>query len=107
MFNIEASKELSLQLLSQISEKINELAPKRQDYLRSFQNPKLRNEIKVTILATSSEVENRLRVRLRKHRRRQRRKKKKWLRLKIRPRKRKKKRMKRRCGGGEEVSSAD
>lgn len=57
MFNIEASKDLSLQLLSQISEKISELAPSAKIIFGLSQNPKLRNEIKVTILATSTEAE--------------------------------------------------
>jgi cell division protein FtsZ len=57
MFNIEASKDLSLQLLSQISEKISELAPNAKIIFGLSQNPKLKNEIRVTILATSSEPE--------------------------------------------------
>lgn len=57
MFNIEASKDLSLQLLSQISEKIGELAPNAKIIFGLSQNPKLKNEIRVTILATSSEAE--------------------------------------------------
>jgi cell division protein FtsZ len=57
MFNIEASKDLSLQLLSQISEKIGELAPSAKIIFGLSQNPKLKNEIRVTLLATSSEVE--------------------------------------------------
>ncbi|MFA5169594.1 MAG: cell division protein FtsZ [Candidatus Paceibacterota bacterium] len=57
MFNVEASKELSLQLLSQISERIGELAPNAKIIFGLSQNPKLRNELRVTILATSSEVE--------------------------------------------------
>lgn len=57
MFNVEASKELSLQLLSQISERIGELAPNAKIIFGLTQNPKLKNEIRVTILATSSEAE--------------------------------------------------
>lgn len=57
MFNVEASKELSLQLLSQISERIGELAPNAKIIFGLSQNPKLRNELRVTILATSSEAE--------------------------------------------------
>jgi cell division protein FtsZ len=57
MFNVEASKELSLQLLSQISERIGELAPNAKIIFGLTQNPKMRNEIRVTILATSSEIE--------------------------------------------------
>ncbi|MFZ3055035.1 MAG: cell division protein FtsZ [Minisyncoccales bacterium] len=57
MFNVEASKELSLQLLSQVSEKIGELAPNAKIIFGLTQNPKLRNELRVTILATSSEIE--------------------------------------------------
>ena len=57
MFNIEASKDLSLQMLSQISEKISELAPNAKIIFGLSQNPKLKNEIRVTILATSSEID--------------------------------------------------
>ncbi|MDD4531805.1 MAG: cell division protein FtsZ [Candidatus Pacebacteria bacterium] len=57
MFNVEASKELSLQLLSQISERIGELAPNAKIIFGLSQNPKLRNELRVTILATSGEAE--------------------------------------------------
>ena len=57
MFNVEASKDLSLQLLSQISEKISELAPNAKIIFGLSQNPKLKNEVRITILATSSEVE--------------------------------------------------
>jgi cell division protein FtsZ len=57
MFNVEASKELSLQLLSQISERIGELAPNAKIIFGLTQNPKMRNELRVTILATSSEAE--------------------------------------------------
>ncbi len=57
MFNVEASKDLSLQLLSQISERIGELAPNAKIIFGLTQNPKLKNEIRVTILATNSEVE--------------------------------------------------
>ncbi len=60
IFNIEASKDLSLQLLSQISEKISELAPSARIIFGLSQNPKLRNEIKVTILATSTEAEKKV-----------------------------------------------
>jgi cell division protein FtsZ len=56
MFNVEASKELSLQLLSQVSERIGELAPNAKIIFGLTQNPKLRNEIKLTILATSGEA---------------------------------------------------
>jgi cell division protein FtsZ len=57
MFNVEASKELSLQLLSQVSERIGELAPNAKIIFGLAQNPKLKNELRVTILATSSEAE--------------------------------------------------
>jgi cell division GTPase FtsZ len=57
MFNIEASKELSLQLLSQVSERVGELAPNAKIIFGLTQNSKLRNEIRLTILATSGEVE--------------------------------------------------
>jgi len=62
MFNIEASKDLSLQLLSQISEKISELAPTAKIIFGLSQNPKLKNEIRVTLLATSSEAEKKVRT---------------------------------------------
>lgn len=62
MFNVEASKELSLQLLSQISERISELAPNAKIIFGLSQNPKLRNEIRVTILATSGEKEKKVKV---------------------------------------------
>jgi len=62
MFNIEASKDLSLQLLSQISEKISELAPNAKIIFGLSQNPKLKNEIRVTILATSSEEEKKSKI---------------------------------------------
>jgi len=57
MFNVEASKELSLQLLSQVSERISELAPNAKIIFGLSQNPKLRKEIRVTILSTSGEKE--------------------------------------------------
>ncbi|MDD4531475.1 MAG: cell division protein FtsZ [Candidatus Pacebacteria bacterium] len=57
VFNVEASKELSLQLLSQISGKIGELAPNAKIIFGLTQNPKLRNELRVTIFATFGEAE--------------------------------------------------
>lgn len=52
LFNIDGSRELSLQTLAQISEKINELAPNAKIIFGLNQNSKMKNEIKVTILAT-------------------------------------------------------
>lgn len=55
MFNIESSKNLSLQLLSQISERISVHVPNARIIFGLTQNPKLKNEIKITIFSTSSE----------------------------------------------------
>jgi cell division protein FtsZ len=57
MFNVESGKELSLQLLSQVSEKISEFAPNAKIIFGLSQNPKMKNELKITILATGSEPE--------------------------------------------------
>jgi len=57
MFNVEAGKELSLQLLSQVSEKVSEFAPNAKIIFGLSQNPKMKNELKITILATGSEPE--------------------------------------------------
>ncbi|MDD5098150.1 MAG: cell division protein FtsZ [Candidatus Pacebacteria bacterium] len=57
MFNVESGKELSLQLLSQVSEKISEFAPNAKIIFGLSQNPKMKNELKITILATGSEAE--------------------------------------------------
>jgi cell division protein FtsZ len=54
LFNIDCSKELSLQTLAQISQKISELSPNAKIIFGLNQNPKMKNEIKVTILATSN-----------------------------------------------------
>jgi cell division protein FtsZ len=54
LFNIDGSKELSLQTLAQISQKINELSPNAKIIFGLNQNPKMKSEIKVTILATSN-----------------------------------------------------
>ncbi|MFA5009603.1 MAG: cell division protein FtsZ [Candidatus Paceibacterota bacterium] len=58
MFNIEGSKDLSLQILAQISDKINELSPNAKIIFGINQNPKMKNEIKVTILATINQEKN-------------------------------------------------
>lgn len=58
MFNVEGSKDLSLQVLAQISEKINELSPNAKIIFGINQNPKMKNEIKVTILATINQEKN-------------------------------------------------
>ncbi len=57
MFNIEGSKDLSLQMLSQISGKISDLAPNAKIIFGLSQNPKLKNEVRITILSTLSEAE--------------------------------------------------
>jgi len=57
MFNVEAGKNLSLQLLSQISEKISDLSPNAKIIFGLTQNIKFKNDIKITILATNSEIE--------------------------------------------------
>jgi len=54
MFNIEGSKDLSLQSLSLISRKINEMSPGARIIFGLINNPKMKNEIKVTILSTGS-----------------------------------------------------
>ncbi|GMX58779.1 MAG: hypothetical protein MCSN_4330 [Candidatus Microsyncoccus archaeolyticus] len=54
MFNIDGSKEMSLQSLSLISEKISELSPNARIIFGLTSNPKMKNEIKVTILSTGS-----------------------------------------------------
>ena len=55
MFNVEASKDLSLQMLSQISEKISELSPNARIIFGLTQNPKFKNDIRITIFATAEE----------------------------------------------------
>ena len=57
MFNVEAGKSLSLQLLSQISEKISSLSPNAKIIFGLTQNVKFKNDIRITILATNNEVE--------------------------------------------------
>jgi cell division protein FtsZ len=54
MFNIEGSKDMSLQSLSLISEKISETSPNARIIFGLTSNPKMKNEIKVTILSTGS-----------------------------------------------------
>ncbi|MDD5569012.1 MAG: cell division protein FtsZ [Candidatus Pacebacteria bacterium] len=55
MFNVEASKDLPLQLLAQISQRINQLAPNAKIIFGLSQNPKLKNEVKITLLATAGD----------------------------------------------------
>ncbi|MCK9578016.1 cell division FtsZ family protein [bacterium] len=55
IFNIEGSKDLSLQTLSQISEKISEHVPNARIIFGLSQNQKLKNEIKIAIFATISD----------------------------------------------------
>jgi cell division protein FtsZ len=57
IFNIEGSKDLSLQSLSDISGRVSELAPNAKIIFGLSQNQKSKNEIRITILSTSSEVE--------------------------------------------------
>jgi len=54
MFNVEGSKDMSLQSLSLISEKISEMSPNARIIFGLTNNPKMKNEIKVTILSTGS-----------------------------------------------------
>jgi len=56
MFNVESDKNLSLQMLSLISEKISELSPNARIIFGLMQNPKFKNDIRITILATAEEV---------------------------------------------------
>ncbi|MDD4409618.1 MAG: cell division protein FtsZ [Candidatus Pacebacteria bacterium] len=58
IFNIESSKDLSLNLLSQISEKISVHVPNARIIFGLTQNPKLRNEIRITIFSTISDSKN-------------------------------------------------
>jgi len=60
MFNIEGSKDMSLQSLSLISEKISETSPNARIIFGLTSNPKLKNEIKVTILSTGSSEKKQL-----------------------------------------------
>jgi cell division protein FtsZ len=53
MFNVESDKSLSLQMLSLISEKISELSPNARIIFGLMQNPKFKNDIGITIFATS------------------------------------------------------
>jgi cell division protein FtsZ len=54
MFNVEGSKDISLHSLSLISEKISEMSPNARIIFGLTNNPKMKNEIKVTILSTGS-----------------------------------------------------
>ena len=56
MFNVESDKNLSLQMLSLISEKISELSPNARIIFGLMQNPKFKNDIRITILATAEKV---------------------------------------------------
>lgn len=56
MFNVESDKNLSLQMLSSISEKISELSPDARIIFGLMQNPKFKNDIRITILATAEEI---------------------------------------------------
>lgn len=58
IFNIEGSKELSLQMLSQISERISTHVPNARIIFGLSQNQKLKNEIRITIFATTSDGKN-------------------------------------------------
>lgn len=54
LFNIEGGKNLSMKQLAFISEKIHELAPEAKIIFGLTQNPKLKNEIRATVLATGT-----------------------------------------------------
>ncbi len=54
LFNIEGGKNLSMQQLAMISEKIHELAPEARIIFGLTQNSKLKNEIRATVLATGT-----------------------------------------------------
>ncbi|MDD4358341.1 MAG: cell division protein FtsZ [Candidatus Pacebacteria bacterium] len=54
LFNIEGGKDLSMQQLALISEKIHELAPEARIIFGLTQNSKLKNEIRATVLATGT-----------------------------------------------------
>lgn len=56
IFNIESSKDLSLLMLSQISEKISVHVPNARIIFGLTQNPKLKNEIRITIFSTISDA---------------------------------------------------
>jgi len=58
MFNVESDKNLSLQMLSLISEKISELSPNARIIFGLMQNPKFKNDIRITILATAEEIKD-------------------------------------------------
>jgi cell division protein FtsZ len=66
MFNIEGSKDMSLQSLSLISEKISEMSPGARIIFGLTSNPKMKNEIKVTILSTGSHDKKELRKKKKK-----------------------------------------
>jgi cell division protein FtsZ len=55
LFNIEGGKNLSMKELTKISEKIHALAPSAKIIFGLTQNPKLKNEIRATVLATGVE----------------------------------------------------
>lgn len=54
LFNIEGGKNLSMQQLASISQKIHELAPEARIIFGLTQSSKLKNEIKATVLATGT-----------------------------------------------------
>ena len=58
IFNIEGSKDLSLQSLSQISEKISVHVPNARIIFGLSQNQKLKNEIRIAIFSTTSDGKN-------------------------------------------------
>ncbi len=58
IFNIESSKDLSLSLLSQISEKISVHVPNAKIIFGLTQNPKLKGEVRITIFSTISDDKN-------------------------------------------------
>jgi len=56
LFNIEGGKDLSMRELTKVSEKIHDLAPNAKIIFGLTQNPKLKNEIRATVLATGAET---------------------------------------------------
>ncbi|MFA5080021.1 MAG: cell division protein FtsZ [Candidatus Paceibacterota bacterium] len=58
IFNIESSKDLSLQSLFQVSEKISVHVPNARIIFGLSQNQKLKNEIRVTIFSTTLDGKN-------------------------------------------------
>ena len=56
IFNIESSRNLSLQLLFEISERISVHVPNARIIFGLMDNPKLKNDIKITIFSTTLDI---------------------------------------------------